>query len=102
MTTCGRKPAFFTDWARNPNQYWEQRLTFEVVEDSEMAFEIKVTECIWATTFREANAQDIGYATVCHQDFAMCRAFNPKIGMIRSKTLMQGDDCCNHRWVWEE
>ena len=39
---------------------------------------------------------------VCHQVFAMCRAFNPKIGMIRNKTLMQGDDCCNHRWVLEE
>ena len=98
----GRDLKTLTDWARIMPPYWEQRLTFEIVEDTETAFEVKVTECIWAKTFRDANAPDIGYATVCHRDFATCRAFNPKIKMIRTKTLMQGHECCDHRWVWEE
>jgi len=68
------------------------------VEDSETAHEIRVTECLWAKTFREAGAAAIGYAVVCHGDYAECQAFNPHIRMIRTKTLMQGDDCCNHRW----
>ena len=87
---------------REPNRFWQHVLTYDVMEDSETAFEIKVTVCLWGKTFREADAADIGYATICHPDFAMCQAFNPRIRMIRSKTLMQGDDYCNHLWVWED
>jgi len=42
----------------------------EIVEDTETAFEIKVTECIWATTFRQAEAGDFGYAAICFGDYA--------------------------------
>jgi hypothetical protein len=94
-----------TDWATwtalmdDPDN---QRITFEVVERTDRVWEIKVTECLMAKTFREAGAADIGYAVQCSGDPALCRGFNPKIRQLRTKTLMQGDDCCNHRWVWEE
>jgi hypothetical protein len=84
-----------------PEGFWKQVLTIRIIEDTDTATESKVTECLWAKTFREANASDIGYARICHPDFASARAFNPKLKLIRTKTLMQGDDCCNHRWVWE-
>jgi len=57
-------------------------------------------ECLTAEVFREEDAAEIGYATVCHADFALPEGFNPKIKLIRDKTLMQGHDCCNHRYVW--
>jgi hypothetical protein len=60
-----------------------------------------VTRCLWAQTFREAGAADIGYATMCHPDFSSAPAFNPKIRMSRPKTLMQGNDHGNDRWVVE-
>ena len=81
--------------------FWKHVLTFAMVEDTEKAAEIKVTECLWARTFRAADAADIGYATTCYGDYAAAPAFNPKMKMIRTKTLMQGNDCCNHRWVME-
>ena len=91
----------WTDSMREQDRFWKHVLTLEVVEDTDTAFEVKITECLWAKTFRGAGAADVGYATICHPDYAMCQAFNPKIRMIRTKTLMQGDECCNHRWVWE-
>lgn len=81
------------------NPIFKKVLTYEIVEESDKAFEIKVTECLWAKTFRDANALEIGYASICHPDFASARTYNPKIKMIRTKTLMQGHDCCNHRYV---
>ena len=75
---------------------------YDIVEDTDTAFEIEVTECLWAKVFRESGASDIGCATVCHQDFAFAEGFNASIKLVRTKTLMQGDDCCDHRWVWEE
>lgn len=92
----------WTDTLREPDRFWRHVLTTQVVEDTEKAFEVKITECLWAKTFREADAADIGYAVICHPDYAYCQAFNPKIRMIRTKTLMQGDEYCNHRWVWED
>jgi len=76
-------------------------VTYTITEDSEKALEWKFTECLYAKIFREANAADIGYATVCYGDLGRAEALRPKIRLILTKTLMQGHDCCNHRYVWE-
>jgi hypothetical protein len=87
--------------AGEPGHFGKHVFTLEMVEDTPQAFEVRVTECLYARTFRELGAAEIGYALICHRDYADCQGFNPRITMIRSKTLMQGDDCCNHRFVWE-
>jgi hypothetical protein len=51
--------------------------------------------------FIDANAGDLGYILSCYGDYASAEGFNPKMRMIRTKTLMQGSDCCNHRYVIE-
>ncbi len=84
---------------KNPSPVMANALTKEIVEDTGTAFEIRVTECLWAKTFIEAEAADLGHHCVCQSDFAMATAFNPQIELIRDKTLMKGDDCCNHRYV---
>ncbi len=80
---------------------YRSALVFDVVEERANAFEIHVSQCLWAKSFRSRNAADIGYAAICHADYAASTAFNPRMTMIRTKTLMQGDDCCNHRYVLE-
>jgi predicted hydrocarbon binding protein len=86
---------------RNPPPLYEGALTIEMVEDSTNAMEVKITECLWARTFREAGGADIGHARICHPDYTFAEGFNSQVRMIRTKTLMQGHDCCNHRWVVE-
>ncbi len=81
---------------------FDNTLTMKIVEDKETAFELNVTECIWADTFLRAKAGDIGYAWVCWGDYAWAEGFNPKIKMVRDKTLMQGHDRCNHRYLWKD
>ena len=93
--------AAFNASMREPSHFGKHVLTLEIVEDTPQVFEVKVTECLWAKTFREMGAAEIGYSLICHRDYADCQGFNPRITMIRSKTLMLGDDYCNHRFVWE-
>ena len=81
------------------NPIFQKALTYEIVEESESVLEIRVSECLWAKTFREADASEIGYAAICNPDFAMASAYNPKIKLLRTKTLMKGNDCCDHRYV---
>ena len=64
------------------------------------AFEMKVAECLTASTFLAQNAGDIGYALVCWGDYAWAEGYNPKIKLVRDKTLMEGHAYCNHRYIW--
>lgn len=92
----------FATWVKGMRSVLVQHaLMYSVIEDSPRAFEIRVAECLWAKIFREEDAADIGYAAICHPDYATASAFNPKIKLIRSKTLMQGHDCCNLRYIVE-
>jgi hypothetical protein len=83
------------------NRFVKHVLTDEVVEKSDKFIRTKITECLWAKIFRESDAADIGYAGICYPDIAMASAFNPKIKLIRPKTLMQGHDCCDFQYYWE-
>ncbi len=93
--------AAYTRAFRAPGSIFNRALTFDIVEDTPRAFEVKVKECLWAKTYRDAKAEDLGYILSCHGDYASAQGFNPKMRMIRTKTLMQGDDFCNHRYVLE-
>lgn len=75
-------------------------LTHEVVEDTEKAFGLRVTECCIAEVFHAAGVGGaIGHAAVCNMDYYWPTAFNPNLKMERTRTLMQGHDHCNHRYV---
>ncbi len=93
--------AAYTEDMRKPGPLYQNAMTFTLVEDTPGAVEARVTECLWARTFRGAGAADIGYACLCHSEFAAVHAFNPRIRLSFTKTLMQGHDCCNPRYVME-
>jgi hypothetical protein len=82
-------------------RFLSHALTSQSIERTPRSYEMEITECLWAQTFREANAADLGFATICYQDEAMAAAFDPRLKLTRTKTLMNGDDCCHFRWVWE-
>jgi hypothetical protein len=105
--TAGRPPAVrdlvnFASNMQNVPPVIQHALEAEIVEQSPEAFEYRVTKCLWAKVFRNMDAGDIGYSMVCYPDYAVARRLNPKLRLIRTKTLMQGDDCCDLRYVMED
>jgi hypothetical protein len=91
----------WSDFSKKLMKDWDNRLTGEILTDTENVWEIKYTECLYAKTFREAEAADIGYAALCYGDYPWTKQFNPKLKLIREKNLMQGDDCCHFKYVME-
>ena len=89
-----RDMATFMSVLRNPSAMYQHALTYEILKDTEKEAEVRFTECLWAKTFRQLNAGDIGYALVCHSDIGTVKAYNPKIVFNRPKLLMQGDSEC--------
>jgi len=81
--------------------FWSLAFTTQTIEDTPKSYEMRVNECLWAQTFREANAGDIGFASFCYADEAIAAAFDRRVKLVRTKALMKGDDCCHFRWVWE-
>ena len=86
---------------RNENSNVGRTIDREIVRDDDEVFEMKITKCLTEIVFRKENASDLGYACVCHADFGLPEGISPKLKLIRTKTLMQGYDCCNHKYVWE-
>ncbi len=89
----------FSNIFKNP--WMEATLVMEIIEDTDTVFEVKVTECLVGDTFLRAKAGEIGNAAVCIGDYTFAEGFNPKIKMIRDKTLTLGHAYCNHRYVWQ-
>jgi hypothetical protein len=58
--------------------------------------------CLWADIFKELDAADIGKVMLCDTDHLTAEVFHPKIRLKRTKTIMDGDDCCDFTYVWKE
>jgi hypothetical protein len=57
-------------------------MVYRVVEDPPKAFEIRVSECLWAKMVPGGERRDMGYAGICHPDYAAVSGFDPKIKLI--------------------
>ena len=84
------------------NPFMQKVGTYFVSEDSENRFEITCKECLWAKTFSEGKAPEIGYACSCHQDYVIAQTFNPKIKLENTtKSLMDGGSVCTLRYTYK-
>ena len=53
------------------------------------------TRCLWAEVFRELGEPELGFI-LCAGDEPAVRAYNPALAFQRTKTLMEGDEMCDH------
>lgn len=60
------------------------------------------TYCPYMQEYVNQNATDWGYELLCRTDYYMLEGFNPKIKFERTKTLIQGDEYCNHTYIVED
>jgi hypothetical protein len=94
--------ASWTAGLETPPPLFQHALVYEIVEDTPKAFEVRISKCLWAKTFRDEDAAALGYAAICYPDFGVARGYSPKMKLVRTKTLMQGYEYCNHRYEWSE
>ena len=73
----------------------------EILEASDKAIRLRVKRCIPFEIFRKHGLEEFG-RMFCECDFEATKAIHPKMRLIRTQTLSQGDDQCNHVWVMEE
>ncbi len=60
--------------------------------------QIYCTKCPIADTYRLIGEHEYGLIFQCSEDPHIVAGFNPEIKFRRTKTLMNGDDCCDHHY----
>ena len=53
------------------------------------------TRCMYAEILRELGEPELGLV-MCARDEPWVHSYNPKLAFHRTKTLMEGDDVCDH------
>ena len=74
----------------------------EITEETSNSYRENTTSCIFAKVCRDLDAVDLGYVMFCATDFPLAQVWNPKLRLERTKTLMQGDDCCDFHYIWKD
>ena len=97
--------ASFQDWVQrheDGTSMWTHANIDEPSKVTENTRTCNTIRCLWADTWREWGAEDIGYLICCGPDFATIPAQHPNLRLERTKTCMQGDNCCDFKFIWEE
>ena len=85
-----------TEFMRNCTSY-------QVIEDTESQFKLRFTKCLWAKTFTELKFDgEKGHRTACRAYYTITSGLSPNVKLSRTKTLMQGDECCELCYKWEK
>ncbi len=78
---------------------WVKEEGFEfTVERGEKYAQMRVTRCPVADMAKELGKEKWGHTCYCCDDPSIVRGFNPDMRFSRTKTLMEGHDCCDHRY----
>jgi predicted ArsR family transcriptional regulator len=71
-------------------------------EQTEQGYQMHVTKCPIAEIAKALNLEKWGFIFHCMGDAAICEDYNPKIRFTRTKTLMEGDEYCDHCYSYRE
>ena len=79
---------------------WVSEVGFEFTyEETEEGTQFTVTKCPIADMAKELHETRWGYICYCSDDPHIVKGYNPTLEFKRTKTLMEGHDCCNHCYL---
>ena len=76
----------------------DSALTLEMLKENETTLFFDVTHCEYAQMYVRMGIEDIGFILSCNRDFSFMEGFNPQIELKRTKTIMEGAECCDFRF----
>jgi hypothetical protein len=73
-------------------------LEMEVLEQTATTYFFNVLRCPYYEKYKELGLDEFGVEFSCCRDEPFARGFNPQLKLVRSKTIMEGADCCDFRY----
>ena len=93
---------FQSRWTNVSSPLMQHVLEAEILESTPRKHKMRVTKCLFAEAFRSMGVPELGYIWECNNDFVMTEAGDPRARLQRPTTLMEGHDCCDFTWYWED
>ena len=73
---------------------WEM----DVLEQTTKSYFFNVFRCPYYEKYKELGLEEFGVEFSCCRDEPFARGFNPQLKLVRTKTIMEGADCCDFRY----
>jgi hypothetical protein len=73
---------------------WEM----EVLERTPTTYFFNVTRCPYYEKYRELGLDEFGVELSCCRDEPFAKGFNPRMKLMRTKTIMEGSDHCDFQY----
>ena len=73
---------------------WEM----EVLEQTSTTYFFNVIRCPYYEKYHELGLEEFGVELSCCRDEPFARGLNPRLKLVRTKTIMQGGDVCDFRY----
>ena len=73
---------------------WEM----DVLEQTSTTYFFNVHRCPYYEKYQELGLDEFGVQLSCCRDESFARGFNPRLKLVRSKTIMEGADYCDFRY----
>lgn len=74
---------------------WEM----EVLEQTPTTYFFNVRRCPYHEKYRELGIEEFGVELSCCRDEPFARGLDPKLELVRTKTIMEGEDFCDFRYT---
>ena len=79
----------------------DDALQIKMIKETEKELFFDVSYCGYVEIYEKLGVKNLGCTLSCIRDFYFLEGFNPKIKLKRTKTIMEGGDYCNFRYVEE-
>ena len=79
-------------WGEGGN--WEM----DVLEKTPTTYFFNVLRCPYYEKYKELGLEEFGVEFSCCRDEPFAKGFNPNLELVRTKTIMDGDDHCDFRY----
>jgi len=76
----------------------EEAMAVRFLEITAKTLCFEVTRCRYAELYERLGMRDLGYCLSCSRDEHFARAFNPRLALQRTQTIMQGASTCDFRF----
>ena len=81
---------------------WTLPDSFEnTITKTESGYQMNVTKCPMYDLAKRLGITEEDFYLICENDQFVPEGFNPNIGYKRTKTLMQGHECCDHFYFYK-
>ncbi len=76
----------------------DDAMKIQIIRENDNELFFDVTYCGYAQMYEDMGIKELGFILSCSRDFPFMEGFNSEIELTRTKTIMEGAECCDFRY----